>query len=151
MRRSRKKYNTPKHPWQAARISEEAELLRKYDLRSKREIWKADSMTRGYRRNSRRMSTSKEVIDGLKRKGILGENAGLDDVLRMRIDDLLERRLQTLVFRRGLAKSIKQARQFIVHGHISIAGRKITVPGYIVNKNEEDQIDYYIGSPLGRV
>jgi small subunit ribosomal protein S4 len=80
--------------------------------------------------------------------GVLKEDSKLEDILALKIDDLLERRLQTMVFRKGFATSMKQARQFIVHGHISINGRKITIPSYMVLKAEEDTISYYVGSPI---
>ncbi|MCQ4335807.1 MAG: 30S ribosomal protein S4, partial [Sulfolobales archaeon] len=57
-------------------------------------------------------------------------------------------RLQTIVFKKGLARTIHQARQLIVHGHIAIGGRRVTSPGYIVKKSEEDLIDFYPTSPF---
>ena len=86
------------------------------------------------------------MLSALIRRGILRkslEEASLDDVLRLTVEDLLERRLQTLVFKKGLANSPKHARQLIVHGHISVAGRKVTVPSYIVSVDEEQKIGYY--------
>jgi len=68
--------------------------------------------------------------------------------LGLRTKDLLERRLQTIVFRKGLAKTIYQARQLVVHGHIAIAGRRVTSPGYIVPVDEENLIDFYHSSPF---
>ena len=64
------------------------------------------------------------------------------------MEDILERRLQTLVFQRGLSQSIQQARQLITHGHISIAGKRVSSPSYLVLKEEEDQISYSSKSPL---
>ena len=72
----------------------------------------------------------------------------LDDVLDLTIESILERRLQTLVFRKGLAKTIHQSRQLITHGHIAINGKKFFSPSYIVPKNEEDKINYAPTSPL---
>jgi len=72
----------------------------------------------------------------------------LDDVLDLTVEAILERRLQTLVFRKGLAKSIYQSRQLITHGHIAIDGKKVFSPSYIVPKNEEDKIEYAPTSPL---
>ena len=74
------------------------------------------------------------------RIGILGENAGIDDVLSVRVEQQLDRRLQSQVYRRGFARSPKQARQFITHGHISINGRRVTIPGYTVSAAEQEQI-----------
>jgi len=84
----------------------------------------------------------------LKRYGLLKDDAGLDDILSLEVNDFLERRLQTQVYKQGLANTIKQARQFIVHGHISVGGRKVTIPSYMVSKEEEMMLDYYTASPL---
>jgi small subunit ribosomal protein S4 len=158
MRRSRKKYERPRYPWQQKRFEEEAKLKEKFGLRNKREIWKAEGRIRRYRSKCRSLLEREAIVDegreefgfieSLKKKGLLGENAVLDDVLRLKTDDLLERRLQTLVFKKGLSNSIKQARQLIVHGHIAVVGSRVTVPGYIVNKGEESGIDYYVNSPF---
>jgi small subunit ribosomal protein S4 len=66
----------------------------------------------------------------------------LDDVLDLSINDILERRLQTIVFNKGLTKSIHQARQLITHGHITIHGQRITSPSYLVLKDEEATVAY---------
>jgi small subunit ribosomal protein S4 len=76
------------------------------------------------------------------------ENATLDDILGLTEESYLERRLQTIVYRKGLARTIYQARQLIVHGHIAINGKRVTSPGYIVMKGEEDLIDFYPTSPF---
>lgn len=89
-----------------------------------------------------------ELLTRLKRLGILPETAVLDDVLDLTIEDILERRLQTIVFRKGLAKTIHHARQLITHGHISIGKQRVTVPGYMVTREEESQIAYTTKSPL---
>ncbi|MCL1966091.1 MAG: 30S ribosomal protein S4, partial [Candidatus Bathyarchaeota archaeon] len=72
----------------------------------------------------------------------------LDDVLDLTIEDILERRLQTIVFRKSLARTIFQSRQLITHAHISINNRRVTIPGYIVPKGEEDKIGYSTTSAL---
>ena len=89
-----------------------------------------------------------ELLGHLNRYGLLGDGAGISDVLTLKTENELERRLQTLVYRRGLARSPKQARQFITQGHIAISGRKLTIPGYRVKRNEEDRIEYYGPSPF---
>jgi small subunit ribosomal protein S4 len=89
-----------------------------------------------------------ELMGHLHRAGLLGPDADTGDVLALRVQQALERRLQTLVFRLGLARSPKQARQLITHGHIAIAGRKISIPGYRVTRKEETEIGYYGTSPL---
>jgi len=89
-----------------------------------------------------------ELLKRLKKLGVLPETAILDDVLDLTIEDILERRLQTIVFRKGLAKTIHQARQLITHGHISIGKQRVTVPGYMVTREEENQIAYTTQSPV---
>ncbi len=158
---NRKKYETPKHPWEAERIKEEWELQKKYGLKNKREIWKAKSLLRNFRGQARQLQAKlrygnpqaekeqKMLFDKLIRLGILNEaNTSLDAVLSLTVEDILRRRLQTIVYLKGLARTPKQARQFIVHGHIAIGDRKVTIPGYIVRKDEEELVDYYKFSPI---
>jgi len=89
-----------------------------------------------------------ELLARLKKLDVLDETAVLDDVLDLTIEDILERRFQTIVFRKGLAKTMQQARQLIGHGHMTIGNRRVTTPGYIVPKPEEDQITYTPKSSL---
>ncbi len=158
---NRKTYETPKHPWEAERIKEEWELKKKYGLKNKREIWKAKSILRNFRAQARDLQArlrygdpqaerqQKQLFGKLTRLGILTEDtATLDAVLSLNVEDILRRRLQTVVYLKGLARTPKQARQFIVHGHISIGGRRVTIPGYLVRKEEEDMIEYHEHSPL---
>ncbi|MDK2782158.1 MAG: small subunit ribosomal protein [Archaeoglobi archaeon] len=161
-RRNRKTYETPRNPWEATRLAEEVELIKEYGLRNKRELWKTQSILRKYRRIARDLQgiistrglteeVQREVdavLSRLKKLGVLEEDSTLNDILSLTVEDFLERRLQTLVYRKGLASTIKQARQFIVHGHIAIGGRRVTVPSYLVTRDEEELIDYYPGSPL---
>jgi len=90
----------------------------------------------------------KQLLDRLHRLGILAEESALDDVLDLSLEDILERRLQTLVFHRGLAQSIHQSRQLITHGHIAIDGKRVSTPSYLVLKDEETKIAYAPKSPL---
>ncbi len=158
---NRKKYETPKHPWEAERIKEEWELQKKYGLKNKREIWKAKSLLRNFRGQARQLQAKlrygnpqaekeqKLLFDKLIRLGILNDsNATLDAVLSLTVEDILRRRLQTIVYLKGLARTPKQARQFIVHGHIAIGDKKVTIPSYLVRKEEEELVDYYKYSPL---
>ncbi|ENN95961.1 30S ribosomal protein S4P [Methanocaldococcus villosus KIN24-T80] len=158
-RRFPKKYETPNHPWIKERIEREKELCRKYGLRRKREVWKAETLLRKYRRQARRLirlldtpqgqKEMEQLFNVLKRYGILKkENPTLDDVLSLTVEDILERRLQTLVFRKGLARTPKQARQLIVHRHIAVNGRIIDAPSYLVKVDEEDKITYAKNSPF---
>ena len=157
-----KAYDTPSHPWQEVRMASEVELVKAYGLRNKKEVWKAHSTLKKYRALARILlaeSTkgkheghiardSENILNRLKRYSLLTVDAGLDDILSLEVNHFLERRLQTQVHKQGLANTVKQARQFIVHGHISVSGRKITIPSYLVSKDEELLLDYYEASPL---
>ena len=154
MRRSKKKYQKPLKPWDKERIEKEKELMKTYGLRRKREIWRTENLLRKYRRMAREIIAEKNkekekiLIKKLERLGILSPNSTLDDVLGLTVENFLERRLQTLVFRKGLANTPKQARQFIVHGHVKINGRKIVYPSYLVPKDEEDKIEVSLSKDL---
>ena len=151
---SRKVWQGPKHPWQAERIEEERTLIHNYGLRNHREIWKARSKLRRWRSNAMKLiatadtgegHVSKEksdLITSLHRRGLLPEGASLDDVLRLNVEHVLARRLQSQVYYKGLASSPKQARQLLIHGHISIGNQVMTVPGYITTRDEEAALQY---------
>ncbi|MGC8982423.1 MAG: 30S ribosomal protein S4 [Desulfurococcaceae archaeon] len=154
-KKSRRTWEGPRHPWRKDRLVEESRLLGLYGLRNKRELWKALSIVRRFRHRARsllaappevREAGERALISRLVKLGLLKEGAKLDDVLNLRVEDLLERRLQTIVYRKGLAKSIYEARQLIVHGHIAIGGRRIRSPGYLVSIDEEPLINYYYKS-----
>lgn len=147
MKKSRKKYERPLRPWDKQRIEREKELLKQFGLTKKREIWRAEGILRKYRRMVRELvakpdkEKEKILIDKLIKVGLLSENATLDDVLSLSIEKILERRLQSVVYRKGLANTAKQARQFITHGKVRIDKRKIVYPSYLVPKIEEDKIE----------
>lgn len=160
-KKPRKKYDKPSHPWIIERIQEENELVKNYGLKNKREVWKAESLLRNWRRQARDLQARirrkeaqaevemKNLFGKLQRLGILTmENPTLDDVLALDIEKILGRRLETLVYTKGLASSYRQARQFIIHGHIAVNGHKVNVPSYLVKKSEESTIQYLPKSPL---
>ncbi len=149
-RRNRKKYERPSTMWNKHRIEEEHKLAGTYGLRNLRELWKATSEIRRIRRNAREVlsgntgaDVGRQIINRLARYNVVNEDAIPDDLLVIKPESLLERRLQTLVYRKGMAKSLKQARQFITHGFIAINSRRMSSPGYLVNKAEESNISYY--------
>ncbi|HID16896.1 TPA: 30S ribosomal protein S4 [Candidatus Bathyarchaeota archaeon] len=156
-RKQRKKYDTPRHPWRREQLEAELKLLGEYGLRNKRELWRYKTMLSKIRAiarsllgkpESERRKLESQYLPKLVRLGLLPENAEIDDILDLEVKDLLERRLQTLVFRLNLAKSVHQARQLVTHGHIMVGDRVVSVPGYLVNKNEEPSIRYAPQSPL---
>ena len=153
-----KHYNTPSHPWQKVRIEEERTLIHQYGLKNKREIWKANTKIRSMRRQARKLTASsgdeqaqKEkglLLSKLNRIGLLEQDSGLEDVLRMTAENILDRRLQTQVYLQGLASTAKQSRQLIIHGHISVDGAVTRVPGMIVTRLQEKNISYAPSSAL---
>jgi small subunit ribosomal protein S4 len=157
---SRRKFETPSHPWEKDRIKEEHDLLKEFGLKNKKELWKAQSMLRKFRGLARDLQARlrrdeaqaeierEQLLKSLFRLGVLEEGADLNDVLALTVETVLGRRLQTVVYRKGLANKIKQARQFIVHGHIAMGGRRMTIPGYLVRREDWDQIAFADSSPL---
>ena len=150
-KKQRKKFDTPRFRWRKDVLQEELKLLGQFGLRNKHELWRhktALSKNRSIARSLISKSTEErtkmenELLAQLKKKGILQETAVLDNVLDLTIEDMLERRLQTIVFRKGLARTIFQSRQLITHGHITIDGRRVTIPGYIVLREDEAKIVY---------
>ncbi len=155
-----RKYDRPAHPWEGERIKRESNLVFKYGLKNKKELWRAQSFLRALRRQSRILQArnrtgdvqaAKEtaaLIAKCRRLGLIQESADLNDVLLINLENVLSRRFQTIIFKKGLARSIGQARQLIVHGHVSLGTRRLTVPGYIVREGEDTAIAYAGGSPF---
>ncbi|EMA47441.1 30S ribosomal protein S4 [Halococcus saccharolyticus] len=155
-----KGYETPNHPFQGERIAEESNLVGRYGLKNKEELWRAQSELRGFRREARRLlgdaqgdvdaaeREGEPFLARLRRLGILSETDGLDDVLSLEVTDVLERRLQTVVYRTGLANTVQQARQFVSHGHIVVDGARVTTPSRKVDVSEEDLVGFDETSPI---
>jgi len=157
----RRRYDTPKHPWEGARMDEERKLLERYGLKNKRELWKAQSVLRGFRRQARELQArlrtgsaqakreTDHLLGRLVRLGLLSVGSPtLDDVLALSTEDLLKRRLEWVVFARGLAPTPVGARKWIVHGHFAIGDHRVTRPGYLVPPADEPRLNYSPTSPL---
>jgi len=147
----------PRFPWRTDILQGELRLIGEYGLRNKRELWRHKTMLSRFRGIARsllgmppeeRSKLESQLLSRLHRIGILPETAELDDVLDLNVENVLERRLQTVIFRRGLANSIHQARQFITHGHVAIGEKRVFSPSYLVFKDDEDRINYASTSPL---
>jgi len=159
----KKRYETPMHPWKESRIKSERELIKKYGLKNHTEVWKAKTYLGKHRQQARELlakigtaspqakKESDQLLVHLTRMGILSMGASLDDVLALETETVLSRRLQTLVYLKGFSATPHQARQLINHGHIALNGRKVTIPSYMVAKDEETQIQYTIRSPLNEI
>lgn len=157
-----KQYSSPKRRFEKSRIESERTLAITYGLRNKREIWRATEVLRRHRGGAREVlamisaigeapktvARRDELVGTLQRYGILGSDASMDNILSLKVEDILERRLQTVVYRKGLARSPKQARQLITHGHIAINGHRVSVPSYMVTDAEEAGVMYYATSSL---
>ena len=150
-RKARKKYAGPKHPWEASRIEEERIILKKYGLKNKREIWRMQAILARFKRQAKSLIASRDqqavkeqalLMKRLVNLGLINKDAKIESVLGLTLDDVLKLRLQTAVYNKGLAKSINQARQLIVHGHILVVGKKVTVPSYILEAGEEDKVSF---------
>ena len=156
-KKQRKRYETPRFPWRGDRLGSELVVFGEFGLRNKRELWRNKTDLSNYRKTARSLLTAppeqrqrleQDLLGGLYRLGVLREDATIDDVLNLRVEDLLNRRLQTMVYRLSLAASPGQARQLIVHGHISVDGKRVTSPSYMVPRREEDRVEYSDRSPI---
>jgi small subunit ribosomal protein S4 len=157
-RRPRRTFSKPRSPWRSDQLAQELYLLGSYGLRNKRELWKAQTALSSIRKQARHLLAAsdivrnreqKKLLDSLQRRGLVAEGVSLDDVLSLSIEDMLSRRLQTIVYKKGSAVSPLQARQLIVHRHVKIGDRIVTVPGYQVTSDEERHIQLTggIGTP----
>ncbi|MBU1204489.1 MAG: 30S ribosomal protein S4 [Nanoarchaeota archaeon] len=156
-KKQRKKYSTALHPWQKARIGEEAVLLREYGLKNKTEIYKMRSILKGFADQAKNLITSKTkqaekeriaLLNKLSNLGLITKTGNVDDILDLNINDIMDRRLQTLVYKKAMARSVKQARQFIVHEHITVGNKKITNLSYLVPVEDEQSISFVANSKL---
>ena len=153
-RRTKNKYQKPMHPWQKERLEEEKVLVQKYGLVNKKEVYKAGSKLKKFKDIAKSLVTKpaaqaekerKQLFARLKRLNLVQEEA-LDNVLGLETNQILDRRLQTIVYKKGLARTVKQARQMIVHRHIIVNGKMVSSPSYLVTSEEENNISYYPGS-----
>jgi len=156
-KKRRKKYTTPRHPWQSDRLESEKDVLYNYSLKNKKEIWRMQAILNKYQDIAKKLAnddsdygkkTKESLINKLYKMGLLKKSAHIDDVLSLNVGDILGRRLQSMVYNQKLAKTMKQARQFIVHGHILIGDKRVDSPSYIVPLVEESKITFSDNSVL---
>jgi len=156
-RKFKSKYSRPGHPWQLARIEEERVLVREYGLRTKRELWKVSSKLKVFANQAKRLIAlrteqsaleGKQLLGRLSKLGLLPAGAKLDDVLALNIKNLLDRRLQTIILKKGFARTPLQARQFIIHEHVVVGKRNVTAPSYLVPVGEESSVSLVAASTL---
>ena len=157
-RKIRKKYQKPQHPWQKDRIVEELKLKKEYSLSNKKEIWKFDTLLKKYKDQAKKLiamqgeqadKERKEMMDKLKSYGLITPgNETYDAIFSLQLRNVLDRMLSTIIFKKGLARSTKQARQFIVHGHVMIGDKKLSSPTYLVLIKQESMINFSVSSSL---
>tara|TARA_Y100000310_G_scaffold345249_1_gene463106 strand:- start:300 stop:926 length:627 start_codon:yes stop_codon:yes gene_type:complete len=150
-KKQRRKFTKPTHPWQRTRLEEEKVLKEEFGLKNKKEFWKMNSVLGKFkaqtkslirRRGSQADKEKTLFLDKLSRLKLIPTEAAIEDVLNLTINDILERRLQTILYRKGFAKTIKQARQFITHGHVIVNDKKVNIPSYLLSAAEEDTITF---------
>jgi small subunit ribosomal protein S4 len=158
-RKPKKSYAKPFKVWDENRIAAEKELLTAYGLKNKKEIWRTSMTLRRFQAQAKSLivrtgeqaeKERQQLLTRLASLGLVDTKADLDTVLGLTIKNILERRLQTLLFNKKLARSITQARQFIIHEHVLVNGKRISVPSYLVRKKEEDGITFAQESPLAK-
>jgi small subunit ribosomal protein S4 len=147
----RKAWRKPKRPLNYDLKMEELKILGTFGLRTKKELWKAHTKLSSVRHQARSLLALQQdireekepiLMKSLARVGLVSNDATLDDVLNLQVNDLLTRRLQTLVHKKFGFQTPYQARQAVVHGHIMIGNRVINIPSYIVKTTEEEQIKF---------
>jgi len=143
MKRKHKQYDKPKKAFDSDRIKEENKLVKKYGLKNKKEVWKSEAKVKYFRSRAKSIITADKEIQ----EAFFGKlnNLGLDvhsvaDVLALNKENILKRRLASVVSERGLADTPGQARQMVVHKRIMIDGRIMNVPSYLVKVAEEGLI-----------
>merc|ERR1712199_102098 len=149
----------PRRPFEKERLDSELKLLGQFGLKNKREIWRVRLALAKIRATARVLLTKDEkdpqrIFEGqalmrrMIRYGILDEDKQrLDYVLGLKLENFLERRLQTLVFKRGLAKSIHHARVLIRQRHIRVGRQIVNVPSFMVRVESQPHIEFALNSP----
>ena len=147
----RRVWRKPKRPLNYELKMEELKILGTFGLRTKRELWKAHTELSRVRHQARSLLALRQderqekepiLMKSLARIGLVSGGASLDDVLNLQVDDLLSRRLQSIVTKKLGFKTPYQARQAIIHGHVMIEDRKVNIPSYVVTLDEEDRVHF---------
>jgi len=147
MIRKKKRYERPKKAFEKIRIAEENAIMKKYALKNKTEVWKSIAKVDYFRRRAKALAKSsneeQEVLfNKLRALGL--KIISISDVLALKLEDILERRLPTIVFKKGFAKTPQEARQMVTHKKVSIESKVIDVPSYLVSVAEENAISVKI-------
>jgi len=157
IKKIKKKYSKPSHPWRIARIEEENAICKEYGIPKKNELWKAIAKLESFKNQAKKLSTLQGVQADLERDNLFKKlqsynliNIGdsTDAILGITLKNVLDRRLQTLILKKGLTKTMKQARQMITHRHVSINNKIVSSPSYIVKVAEESSLSISPKSPF---
>jgi small subunit ribosomal protein S4 len=144
IKKQKKRYSRPKRPYDRSRFQKEKILLKSFGLRRKKEIWTAESVIRNFRKRAKEIlasSNEKKKVELFSKLNNMGMKVDkLDDILEIRAETILSRRLQSIVYSKGLARTPREARQMIVHGHVLINGKRVFYPGFIVTTDMESAI-----------
>jgi len=144
-------WRKPKRPFNYDLKMEELKTVGTFGLKTKRELWKTHTELSRVRHQARSLLALRQevrqrkepvLLKSLSRIGLVEESSTLDDVLNLQVTDLLSRRLQTIVHKKLNFKTPYQARQAVVHGHIMIDDRIVSIPSYIVKIEEEKKIHF---------
>lgn len=158
-KKPRKKYESPRKPWDPELMETELRLIGEYGLKNRKELRSIEALLRKIRTvarstyalpGSQRMEKTGELVSRLRRRGLIGEKGTIDDVLRLSLEHFLNRRLQTVLYKKGLARSIHQARQLVVHGHVVVGDRVVRKPSKLLSQEEESAVVLSPKSPLSR-
>ncbi|MFH1779956.1 MAG: 30S ribosomal protein S4 [Candidatus Micrarchaeota archaeon] len=151
-KRLKKLFEKPRRLWNKTRIESESALKTEFGLKNSRELWRIQTILRNIRREARRILAGKgadlekrteALINRVKRLLINKEEVGIEEILGLKVDDVLSRRLESVIVKKGMSKTMKQSRQLIVHGHISIKGKKVNSPSYLVKFDEEPEVGWF--------
>ncbi|MBI2137815.1 30S ribosomal protein S4 [Candidatus Woesearchaeota archaeon] len=157
--KSRKKYSKPFKLWQRDQLDADKAVTKEFGLKNKHELWRTGALVRKFTSQAKRLIALKskqaeierrQMMEKLNKLGLIKQNASLDEVLGLEVKNFMARRLQTIVFKKNLARSIAQARQFITHRHISVNDKIITAPSYIVPTELEEQVAFVPSSALSK-
>jgi small subunit ribosomal protein S4 len=156
-KKPKKQYKKPLVIWDSDLIEEQKILLKEYGLKNKKEIWRTEGFITKLRDQAKNLIAGKteqsiiekeQLIKKLVSLGLLKPASQVEDILSLDTKNVLERRLQTIIFKKNVSKSIKQARQFIVHGHIAVNNEKLTIPSFLVPINLESKLTFNPSSEL---
>ena len=143
IKRKRKLFSRPKKLFDRARMDEENVLIKRYGLKNKREIWKVKTAVSKLRRRAKAligedMAEQQAFFDKLNKIGM--DVSDVSDVLALTEENVFERRLQTMLFKKKMANTVKGARQLIVHKNVLVDGNVVNIPSFVVTKDLEDKI-----------